>query len=319
MTGREAGKHPAPSGVTVVVPVLDEEAAVLGTLDALDRALAPGASPYEIIVVDDGSRDRTPELLAARAGIRVLSHERSRGYGAALKTGIRSARYPWITVIDADGTYPASAIPRLLDERGSSDLIVGARIGRTTHDSWPRALVKETFRMFAESITGAAIPDLNSGLRVFRRELAERYFGLLPDRFSFTTTVTVAAIADGFGVHFTAIEYLPRVGRSKVRPIGDTLRIGRQLLRLAVRFAPLRTAAWAAAACGIVFALSSAWHAATSAPTFTDVGYLVAGAIVLALGAYAEGRLPRRPVRGTTAADALAPASDAPRGSAETR
>jgi hypothetical protein len=151
--------------------------------------------------------------------------------------------------------------------------------------------------VFAESITGVSIPDLNSGLRVFRRELAEQYFDLLPDRFSFTTTITVAAIADGFAVHFVAIEYLPRVGRSKLRPIRDTLRIGRQLLLLGIRFAPLRTAAWVAAPCGIMFAVSSAWHVATSAPTFADVGYLVAGGVVLALGAYAEGRLRRRPVR----------------------
>src|SRR5712691_8468024 len=142
MTAREASQQSAPAGVTVVVPVLDEEAAVLTTPDALERALASSPSAYEIIVVDDGSRDGTPGLLAAREGIRVLRHERSRGYGAALKTGIRSARYPWIAVIDADGTYPASAVPRLLDARGSSELIVGARSGRNTHDSWPRALVK---------------------------------------------------------------------------------------------------------------------------------------------------------------------------------
>jgi len=270
---------------------------VLTTLDALEHALAPSEEAHEIIVVDDGSRDGTPALLAARAGIRVVRHDRTCGYGAALKTGIRAARHPWIVVIDADGTYPASAVPRLLDVRASSNLIVGARIGRKTHESWPRALVKETFRVFAESVTGASIPDLNSGLRVFRRELAERYFDLLPDRFSFTTTITVAAIADGFAVHFTPIEYLPRVGRSKVRPIRDTARIGRQLLRLGIRFAPLRTAAWVAAACGFAFVLSSAWHAATSGPTFTDVGYLVAAAMVLGWGAYAEGRLRRRPVR----------------------
>jgi glycosyltransferase involved in cell wall biosynthesis len=297
MSGREAWKDPAPPGVTVVVPVLDEEAAVLTTLDALERVLAPSQRAYEIIVVDDGSRDRTPELLAARQGIRVLRHERSRGYGAALKTGIRSARYAWIVVIDADGTYPASAVPRLLDTRGSFDLIVGARIGRNAHDSWPRALVKEAFRVFAQSITRVSIPDLNSGLRVFRRELAERYFDLLPDGFSFTTTITVAAIADGLAVGFTAIEYLPRIGRSKVRPIRDALRVGLQVLRLGVHFAPLRTAAWVAATCVAMFALSSTWHAATSGQTFVDVGYLVVGGAVLALGAYGEGRVRRRPLR----------------------
>jgi glycosyltransferase involved in cell wall biosynthesis len=285
------------TGVSVVVPALDEEAAVLTTLDALECALGPSPHAYEIIVVDDGSRDATPRLLAARDGIRVLRHERSRGYGAALKAGIRAAQHPWIVVIDADGTYPASAVPRLLETRGGAELIVGARIGRTAHESWARALVKEAFRAFAQSITGASIPDLNSGLRVFRRELAERYFDLLPDGFSFTTTITVAAIADGFAVRFTAIEYLPRIGRSKVRPMRDTLRIGRQLLRLGIRFAPLRTAAWVAAICAVMFVLSSAWHAATSGPTLGNVGYLVAGGAVLAWGAYAEGRLPRRPLR----------------------
>ena len=295
---REAGAEgPAPPGVTVVVPVLDEEAALLATLDALESALAQCRSAYEIVVVDDGSRDRTPGLLAARQGIRVLRHERSRGYGAALKTGIRAARHPWIVVIDADGTYPASAVPRLLDGCASFDVIVGARAGRNAHDSWPRALVKETFRVFAQSITGASIPDLNSGLRAFRREVAERYFDLLPDGFSFTTTTTVAAIADGLAVRFTAIEYLPRIGRSKVRPIPDTLRIGRQVLRLGIRFAPLRTAAWVAGTCALMFALSSAWHAATSGPTSVDVGYLVAGGTALALGAYGEGRVRRRPLQ----------------------
>jgi glycosyltransferase involved in cell wall biosynthesis len=291
-----AAEAPAPPGVTVVVPVLDEEAAVLTTLDALERALGPSRHAYEIVVVDDGSRDRTPALLSARQGIRVLRHERTRGYGAALKTGIRAARHPWIVVIDADGTYPASAVPELADGSASFDLVVGARTGRNAHDSWPRALVKETFRVFAQSITGASIPDLNSGLRAFRRALAERYFDLLPDRFSFTTTITVAAIADGHAVRFTPIEYLPRIGRSKVRPIPDTLRIGRQLLRLGIRFAPLRTSAWVAATCALMFALSSAWHAATSRPTSIDVGYLVAGGAVLALGAYGEGRVRRRPL-----------------------
>jgi glycosyltransferase involved in cell wall biosynthesis len=294
---RAAPKDLAPPSVTVVVPVLDEEAAVLGTLDALERALARWQHAYEIIVVDDGSRDRTPQLLAARGGIRVLRHAHSRGYGAALKTGIREARHPWIVVIDADGTYPASAIPRLLDGCATFDVVVGARAARNAHDSWPRAVLKETFRVFAQSITGASIPDLNSGLRAFRREVADRYFDLLPDRFSFTTTITVAAIADGLAVRFTPIEYRPRIGRSKVRPILDTLRIGRQLLRLGIRFAPLRTAAWVAGGCAVIFALSSAWHAATSGPTSADVGYLVAGGTVLALGGYGEGRVRRRPLQ----------------------
>src|SRR5262249_53038246 len=153
---------------TVVVPVLDEEDAVLGTLDALERALAGSRDAYEIVVVDDGSRDRTSELLATRQGIRVLRHERSRGYGAALKTGIRSARHPCIVVIDADGTYPAAAVPRLAEGCASFDVVVGARSRRNVHDSWLRALVKEAFRVFAQSITGVAIPDLNSGLRAFR-------------------------------------------------------------------------------------------------------------------------------------------------------
>src|SRR5262245_62000120 len=173
-------KDLASPGVTVVVPVLDEEAAVLATLDALERALSGCGHAYQIIVVDDGSRDRTPELLAAREGIQVLRHTHSRGYGAALKTGIRAAHHPWIVVIDADGTYPASAVPRLLDGCASFDLIVGARESHNAHDSWLRALLKETFRLFAQSVTGASIPDLNSGMRAFRLEVAERYFDLLP-------------------------------------------------------------------------------------------------------------------------------------------
>src|SRR5262249_24345606 len=127
---RPVAGDPARPGVTVVVPALDEEAAVLATLDGLDGALRGAGHSYEIIVVDDGSRDRTPALLATRSGIHVLRHERSRGYGAALKTGIRAARHPWIVVIDADGTYPASAVPRLLDGCATADVVVGARATR---------------------------------------------------------------------------------------------------------------------------------------------------------------------------------------------
>lgn len=235
------GAGEEPEGFSVVLPALDEEGGLAATLDALRAALAGTARPHEIIVVDDGSRDATPRILSAQADVTVLRHPATRGYGAALKTGIAAARLPLVVVMDADGTYTAAAIPSLVEGCAGADMMVGARTGAQVHASPARSIAKWGFRQFAQWITGQRIPDLNSGLRVFRRGLAQRYLDVLPDGFSFTTTITVAALAERFAVRFASIDYLPRIGRSKVRPIHDTLRIARQLVRLGLRFAPLRT------------------------------------------------------------------------------
>lgn len=279
-------------GFSVVLPAFDEEDAVCATLDALDAVLAGMERPHEIIVVDDGSRDATPRFLAERAHVRVLRHETNLGYGAALKTGIRAARYSTVVVMDADATYPARDIVRLLDACANADMVVGARIGKNVHPTPLRSFAKWFLLRFAHWITRVPIPDLNSGMRVLQRPMVDRFADVLPDGFSFTTTITIASLMEGLRVRFEPIDYMPRIGRSKLRPIRDTLRIMRQLLRLGLHFAPLRTA--------IPFALLAAlaslgqWSMRGGHASVAALVCLAASLACLAAGATAEVLVGRR-------------------------
>lgn len=231
-------------GVTVVIPAYNEELGVAGVLVELIGELDQSLSgiPIEVIVVDDGSRDRTAEQVQTVTDprIRVLRHDRNRGYGAAIKTGVREARYGWIVITDADGTYPNEFIAQLLAERDGYDMVVGARIGKTSKIPLVRRPAKWVLRRLAAYLTRVEIPDLNSGLRVMRKDRLQSYANLLPDGFSLTTTITLAMFAAGDRVKYIPINYLDRKGGSKIRPIADTLNFLMLILRTVAYFEPLR-------------------------------------------------------------------------------
>jgi glycosyltransferase involved in cell wall biosynthesis len=173
--------------------------------------------------------------------VSVVRHDSNRGYGAALKTGLRHARYEWICITDADGTYPNERIGDLLAATDGAHMVVGARTAPGAQDSWLRRWPRDLLRRYAAWVTRRRIDDLNSGLRVFRKDLAERFLHLLPDGFSFTTTITIALLMSYYTVRYIPIGYARRVGRSKIDPIGDTLRFLVLILRTGMYFAPLRT------------------------------------------------------------------------------
>jgi glycosyltransferase involved in cell wall biosynthesis len=228
----------AERGVSVVIPAYNEEAAVGAQIKAIRRVLSVAGTPHEILVVDDGSNDRTAaEAVAAHA--RVLRHPENRGYGASIKTGIKAASHDRIVIIDADGTYPADAIPDLLTRLDTADMAVGARIGPRVHIPRIRRPAKWVLGWLANRIAGRKILDLNSGLRAFRRSCVAPYFPLLSDRFSFTTTVTLALIADDYHVVYHTIEYYPRIGRSKIRP-RHFMEFMILVVRMAMLFQPLK-------------------------------------------------------------------------------
>jgi glycosyltransferase involved in cell wall biosynthesis len=172
----------------------------------------------------------------------VLSHRENRGYGAALKTGIRHAQCDLICTIDADGTYPCERIPDLITrlEEGRYDMVVGARVGKNVSIPLIRRPAKWAVRRLASFVAGESIPDLNSGLRVFRREAALRMLRMLPDQFSFTATITLAMLVNGYLIDYVPINYYARVGRSKIKPIRDTLNFMQLVMRIALYFAPLK-------------------------------------------------------------------------------
>jgi glycosyltransferase involved in cell wall biosynthesis len=231
-------------GVTVIVPAYNEEDGIGPVLVHLSEVMEGIAEPSEIILVNDGSNDGTANAAASvdLTGVRVLSHEVNRGYGAALKTGIRSASYSTIVIADADGTYPVDRIPDLLEilRNGDCDMAVGSRTGENVSIPLIRRPAKWGITKMAEIAAGRRIPDLNSGLRAFDRETARSLFGILPDGFSFTTTITLALLTNGLTVHYMDIDYHARTGNSKIRPIRDTWNFMMLIVRIALYFAPLK-------------------------------------------------------------------------------
>ncbi len=225
---------------SIVIPVYNEEKGIAPTLDHLQEHLKLFGCQYEIIVVNDGSTDRTGEILRSRSEIRVIEHRRNRGYGAALKTGIRHTKYSTIIITDGDGTYPNERIFQLVTLLEEVDMVVGARIGADVRYPTLRKIPKWFLVRFAEWITNSPIPDLNSGLRVFHKSVAEKFLDILPDTFSFTTTITIAMLTNGYLVHYEPIDYHPRKGKSKIKPIRDTLRFVQLILRTGLYFAPLK-------------------------------------------------------------------------------
>ncbi len=228
--------------VAIIIPAYNEEQALGAVLEQLLTVMDSTGEPYEIIVVDDGSQDATADIAEECSGVTVLRHRENRGYGAALKTGIRYARYDLICITDADGTYPGERIPDLIArmDKGGHDMVVGARVGEDVSIPLIRRPAKWAIGRLANFVSGESIPDLNSGLRIFRREAVLRFLSMLPDQFSFTTTITLAMLVNGYLVDYIPINYYARIGRSKIRPIHDTLNFVQLVLRIALYFAPLK-------------------------------------------------------------------------------
>jgi len=224
--------------VTVVIPAYNEERAIVSTIGAVEQILNSSEWRYEIIVVDDGSTDATAKL-ASEHGLEVICLGANRGYGAALKAGIARAKFDWIAIIDADGTYPATALPKMLQQVESNDMVVGARIGSQVRDPFARRPAKWLLRKFACVLAGQEIPDLNSGLRVMRKSLVHQFAGILPSGFSFTTTITLSMICCGYSVGYVPIDYFNRIGRSKIKPF-HALKFAFLIVRTVLRFRPMR-------------------------------------------------------------------------------
>jgi glycosyltransferase involved in cell wall biosynthesis len=251
-----------PEPLSVIIPAYNEAGGITEVVQRLTPVLAGLDRDTELLVVDDGSADDTAAL-AEKAGARVVRHERNRGYGASLKSGIRRAQHDLVAILDADCTYPPEALPELLESSADNDMVVGARTKGDVRIPLIRRPAKAVLRWLASYLSGYPIPDLNSGFRVMRRPVVNRYLGLLPSGFSFTTTITLAMLVSGFGVKYVPIEYHDRAGKSHIRPIRDTLGFFALILRTVMYFNPLRIfipIALAFVAAGImVFGLSWAY------------------------------------------------------------
>lgn len=283
--------------VSIIVPVYNERGAIADTVRRLALVLEGLAPGSHVFFVDDGSRDGSSKVLAAaiaestaRDRFILLRHRRNRGYGAALKTGIAHARHDLIAITDADGTYPTEALPEMLEQhhRDEASMTVGVR--PPSQQPMERRPAKAVLRAVAQFLTGEKIPDLNSGLRIFRKEDAIRFRHLLPDGFSFTTTITMALLCEGAVVSWFPIRYEVRTGSSKIRPIRDTAGFLLLILRTIVAFNPLKFFGPAAGAFMLAGALLLLVRMVLAEPIglATTIACFVTGTNLLAVGLLAD-------------------------------
>ncbi|MEO8302724.1 MAG: glycosyltransferase family 2 protein [Betaproteobacteria bacterium] len=230
-----ASRRPA---VSVVIPAYNEQGAVRTTVLAVRHALDGAGVAHEIVVVNDGSTDGTADEVSG-SGARLIDFPENIGYGHALKAGIAAGDSELVAILDADGTYPPDALPAMIRMAAHSDMVVGDRGAAMNNVPWVRRPAKWILKLLASVVAQRRINDVNSGLRVFRRTALEQFIPLLPDGYSFTTTITLCMLATNLTVVYLPINYGRRIGRSKIRA-RHFFKFLFLVIRLTVFFQPLR-------------------------------------------------------------------------------
>ena len=220
--------------VSIIIPTYNEELNIRKTIESV-RKIHPD---YEILVIDDGSTDNTKKE-ALEAGANVWPHPYNIGNGAAIKTGLRLASGDWIVMMDADGQHDPSDISNLLEHKDHFDMVVGART-RESNTSLHRDLANKIYNIIASYVTKFKIEDLTSGFRLVKKDTVEQFISLLPNTFSYPTTLTMAYLRSGFTVKYIPIKTEKRKGRSKINLIGDGSRFFLIITKVATLFSPLR-------------------------------------------------------------------------------
>ncbi len=238
--------------VSIVLPVFNEKGHLDDEIDRIKKTMADSDYSFEILVVDDGSTDGSGERLRQIDGIRLIRFATNRGSGSARRYGTQAASGRIVVWTDVDMTYPNDTIPELVDQLDGVDQVVGARTSEEGTVKLVRKPAKWLIRKLASYLTGVRIPDLNSGFRAFRREVALPYLHLLPRGFSCVTTLTMSFLANGYSVKYVPIEYAARAGESKFHWWRDTKRYLIQVVRMTLMWEPMRVFGPPAAILGLV-------------------------------------------------------------------
>jgi len=281
--------------LTVLLPAYNEQRAIQRVLGEIVEVLSEEPIRYEILVVDDASTDQTATLADQFARscwqcpVGVIRCGERRGAGAARKVGIRQARGEIVVMLDADGSYAAESIPELLAHFPAYDQVNGARTSEQGSLPWLRRPAKWLIGRLACYLTGHEIPDLNTGLKAFKRDQMLRWLWVVPDGFSCVTTMTLAFLTNGYAVKYVPTPYRPRIGHSKFRPVGDTLAYLSTVLRMVLYFRPLKVflpLSGLVIAAGVAKSvLSFTW---TGSMQESDIVVIVAGFMTCMLGLLAE-------------------------------
>jgi len=224
--------------ISVVIPAYNEKEGIATVVTNIQNAMDLMNRLYEIIVVDDGSEDETADR-ARRAGARVISHPYNIGNGAAVKTGIRAARGEILVILDGDGQHDPTDISRLIEKVGPYDMVVGARTSES-ETSLHRNLANRIYNRLATYVCGRKIEDLTSGFRAINARIARSFVYLLPNTFSYPTTITLAVVRSGHSLAYVPIKASKRSGKSKIKLLRDGARFFLIIVKIATLFAPMR-------------------------------------------------------------------------------
>lgn len=273
-------------GLSVIIPAKNESATIGALVERL-KGLLPGV---EVVVVDDGSRDETAQRAQA-AGATVVRHPVSRGNGAAVKSGVRAASGSTLVFMDADGQHDPAQIPALLARLDAGyDMVVGARAARM-HAGVPRLMANALYNVLASWITGVPVTDLTSGFRAARADAFRQFLPLLPNGFSYPTTITMAFLRAGYNVAFEPVEVQPRksASPSHIRPLRDGARFLVIIFKVTTLYSPLKIFLPFSA---LFFAGGLGYYAYTLATMgrFTNLGALLftASIVVFLIGLVSE-------------------------------
>jgi glycosyltransferase involved in cell wall biosynthesis len=238
--------------VSIILPVFNEVTHLEEEVRRIRKSMDNAGLDYEILIVDDGSTDGSGDLAGSLEGVRVIRFTTNRGAGSARKYGTMAAVGEIVVWTDVDMTYPNDEIPELVAAIEGYDQVVGARRTEEGTVKMLRRPAKWLIRRLASYLSRTKIPDLNSGFRAFRKDVADQFLYLLPRGFSCVTTITMAFLSNGYSVNYVPIEYKPRAGDSKFHWWSDTQRYMLQVIRMILMHEPIRFFGPPAAILGVV-------------------------------------------------------------------
>lgn len=235
---KNTASHSAPPKISVILPAFNEAPSISSVVERIRQVMDTQGYEYEVVVIDDGSTDGTAEK-ALQAGANVICHPYNIGNGAAIKTGIRNATGEILVMLDCDGQHAPEDIPRLLENIGPYDMVVGAR-SRESKTSLHRDMANKIYNWFATYVCGRKIEDLTSGFRAIKTSVAREFIPLLPNTFSYPTTITLASVRSGYSLTYIPIKTAQRVGNSKIKPLQDGSRFLLIIFKITTLYSPLR-------------------------------------------------------------------------------
>lgn len=298
-TSERENLTPSQVQISIVIPAYNEELAIQSVIRDVKGAMQRTPFNYEIIVVDDGSTDSTFEKTRAE-GVRAIRRPGRGGSGMARRNGIERAQGEIIVMIDADGSYDAEDIPRLLEYIPQYDQVNGARQTEEGSVKWLRTPAKYFIRKLACYLSHTNIPDLNTGLKAFKRSIMMRYLWVLPDGFSCVTTMTLAFLCNGYDVKWIPTQYRKRIGRSKFHPFWDTVSYTLTVIRMIMYFKPLSVflpVSFFLLCCALAKGIHSVWFSTGRLGFFeliTSMTAILVGTLgLIADLIVAQGRKPR--------------------------